>query len=1130
MSLPSFAQSFASPGIRHSAPSPPIETAIDPTPNESSNGSLARPTPPSTHQYTLPPIDHIDSRVTSRSSSRSPSSRPHHYQRHPPSAQTRVGRPYSNSVSSIDPPSSYLSRKRSHDVAIGMHADVPAFDEHPRHQTRMGSPSAAPPRSSTPAGRVHDAITAGSNSPGRHILDRAPPARRERRESESENIKAIPALVRVKEEEHEENSPRSRANSLASSGYHSPAAPGTSSGTRQQQPHGGGSQTHAPSPLREHEGPAAPGGDVMFRASAGAGLTSSLPKKRRVTVSGDAPSALRYSGSNAPLIPMPLRGLQPTASSEAVEHLQLAVRLKAQQKQLIQARRSGKSVSSVVTPEPFALPSSLSSPSFAAPANVVTSHHGAGARSSRPHRPSDPSGGATTTTVASPVSPWGDSSDRPQSFSSFSTVPHEHEHDRDRDNDVRSRNSSSPSRSPESPLYARSPRSHPYAAGRYRKSRHQSLVAGMLASGPPGVSAGGGMAPPTHEPSSSTVEAALDLEMEVEDDEGLPSDETQDAAATAAVVAAHGRGRTQSSLLPTSSAPDLRGSSLLPRTNSGSSSPTPTSGPAYLSQPRGAGRHATHSGYANPPTRPPYAQGHARDHGGREPVHSARGRGEAPGHLTVHTVNVGTNPSNATSSGTGGPNPSSATPTPTLAEMERSLVKQSQTHQAQHQLRMYEGAPQPASLPHGPPPYERSRDRTPLADHGSGRAHPPTSESSMATFRRPPESYGHSATPTAEGGYYPPPSDPHYPPHHSQIPPHSHSNTHTQHRDHRELPSLHTLQPAFHRRDSVSTRPDVAPGESSRGPPSPTVSPIRQNHRSSHSHYTPYPPPHHRASVPQTDAILQAPAVIHPAHRESLQSAGGVATIDQIIDRGRFVSIFEGMYDTMMDARRVSAWIEEQRSLRATDPGVVHPPEEQQPLSTLGEHGPETSTSPSRGTYVRVEDLNAIIDTRVQAALLQRQGELERLENRIRELELRVAPDAGVAPATPDILAEPRNGNTHPPPSSTIDAPRDILVSGKTGSTFPTPAVAATRVAPGSAEEGSVPEPGPSSADRFDAPVSPGEPKLGRMSGSASPIVPATARSPHGESERTKHHEVSDDSASMEVDVQAATDNDILPD
>ena len=135
--LPSFASTFSSSSIRSSRPSPPIETQIDSSDHLPLSNAPRRPSPQ--HSYALPPIEHIDSRVTSRSDT--------------PSRQQR--RQYSNSVSAVDAPSFSLSqfgRKRSHDVAT-------------RHDVVLSSP-----RSTTPS--VRDVAATGGMSTPRHPNER----------------------------------------------------------------------------------------------------------------------------------------------------------------------------------------------------------------------------------------------------------------------------------------------------------------------------------------------------------------------------------------------------------------------------------------------------------------------------------------------------------------------------------------------------------------------------------------------------------------------------------------------------------------------------------------------------------------------------------------------------------------------------------------------------------------------------------------------------------------------------------------------------------------------------------------------------------------------------------------------
>lgn len=594
---------------------------------------------------------------------------------------------------------------------------------------------------------------------------------------------------------------------------------------------------------------------------------TSLPKKRRVTVSGDAPSSLRYSNSGgghhaSPLIPVPLRGLNTSATPEDVEQLKIALTLKQQQKALISARRTGKSGNA--TPEPL-LSSSLSSPLFAPPpppgamnTNTHNHHH-----HQQPHRVSDPRTATSFASLTSPVSPW-DSSDvaggHPQSFTSASTstMPHEndpdygHDHER-RDIDKRSRASasSSPSRSPDSP---RPPR--------IRKIRHShSAGAGVM-----GIITSG---PTTTEPSLSTVEAALDIEMEVE--ENGHSDATQLQTNVAGPMA--GRRRTQSNVFPTSSASGgigaLRGISHVS---------------SELNSP--ISRHSRHT---------PHSFGHGHARGGRE----------APSRPTVRTSAIMSGGGPMTGPTTG-PRTGSGTPTTTIAEMERSLNRQMQ--QQGHRMDVYAAVASQSSHSHSPhspsrhdhdssevsPPSATStRNSLHVRDHRSMSMHDSVSASSIATVRR--------ITPTAvhseQGGVgaSPNPSPPRsfrppLPPSQSmpssraipipspttaseyQSHPHAHPYAHTYtnqqpsrgYRDYRErdeeprsLPSLHTLHseidfgdrsarpsPSVSRRDSfVSTSRSPVADLPPRFPPISTSSLHHPaNHHSqaySHSQHTP---------------------------------------------------------------------------------------------------------------------------------------------------------------------------------------------------------------------------------------------------------------------------------------------------
>lgn len=111
----------------------------------------------------------------------------------------------------------------------------------------------------------------------------------------------------------------------------------------------------------------------------------------------------------------------------------------------------------------------------------------------------------------------------------------------------------------------------------------------------------------------------------------------------------------------------------------------------------------------------------------------------------------------------------------------------------------------------------------------------------------------------------------------------------------------------------------------------------------------------------------------------------------------------------MVDARRVRAWIEEQHSIRAGDVGS-------EPPSHGGAAGdsppfPRTTATPapppagasaataaaavSGGGFVRAEDVQSIVDARVDLIRAESRREIERLADRVRELEKRVSSGPG---------------------------------------------------------------------------------------------------------------------------------------
>lgn len=656
-----------------------------------------------------------------------------------------------------------------------------------------------------------------------------------------------PALVRVKEEEHEDSSPRPRANSHLSTGFQPSASDILSS--HRQQPHG--SQIHASTFMRE------PVGD-MFRpgtyrkspapfASPIETTTASLPKKRRVTISGaDAPSAFR----SVHLIPASLRGLNASAPPEVIEQLHTAMQLKQQQKALIIARRAGRSGGA--TPEPSCLSSSF-----------VQTHM---------HRPSDLSG-----SQASPISPW-DSAEVAGQTPSASTLPHEP-----------ASRTSSPSQET-----SRSPQT------RSRKIR-QTI---------------GG-------PSSSTMAAALDLEMEVEEGQ---SDATQLT-----------RRRTQSSVLPTT-----------------------TSG-----------------------------------------VHGISSPGSSS---ALRRAKVGSHPAGRL----------------TIAEMERSL----DGYTAPFAYREIGSSARNSILPpRRADPYETDAERYTYGQAGGiGSPGGPIrhSHSSPKLFRSPPTG---SAMPDAGPSGRPeithptslsgPSSgylrlDTETARHHSR-PYRDDDNVQSGQSGFStpSLPGVQTIQSGFSfsrsgggdgirsRRASFVGTPQTAASShfTSRSP----VAEMPQ---------TRFPPPTSRAGPSQRPPL--AASEPSSANLEFPPSASGN---DPIMSRDRFVSFFEGMYESMVDARRVRAWIQEQQSIRAAESSSDLPPVSMPPSSTVHDNT-ETSRAISFGgaSYVRADDVQSLIDARIEVVRQEGRREMEKMLRRVDELEKRVEeiePEERQGSATPAALVPP---------------------------------------------------------------------------------------------------------------------------
>lgn len=662
-------------------------------------------------------------------------------------------------------------------------------------------------------------------------------------------LRTHPALIRVKEEDHEENSPRPRANSQISTGFQPSASDVPSSATSpHQQPHV--SQTTF---TRETVADIFRSGTSRKSPAPLETTATSLPKKRRVTVSGDAPSALRI----VPLIPAPLRGLNSSAPPEEIEQLQTAVQLKQQQKALINARRVGKSGGP--TPEPSPLSSSF----------VQTNMS----------RPSDPSGSQTTLgTLTSPISLWNSSevAGPTHSSTSASTLPHEHA----------SRTSS--------PLQdtSRSPQ--------IRSRKIRQTIAG---------------------PSSSTMAAALDLEMEVEEGQ---SDATQIT-----------RRRTQSSVLPTST---IGGYGV---SNSGSSSASrrvkmrPIARPTIAEMERSLDSHAAQfasreiGSFAGNNIPPPRRADTYEPEAERSVYGQASGI-DSPGGLV---------------------RPSHSSP---------RLFRSTPT-----------GSAIPDIGPSGRPEITLPQPQSTLPGPSSGY------------FRLDTESARHHSRPyrdddngqSGQSGFSTP-----------------------------SLPGVQTIQSGF----SFSRSGGVGDGARSR-----RASFVGTPQTPASSHFTSRSPV---AEIPQTrlppiasrvgPIFQQRPPFASEPSSANLEFPPA-AGVDQFISKDQFVSLFEGMYDSMADARRVRAWIEEQRSIRAAETSS------ELPSSSTAHDNSETSRTISFGgqSYVRTEDVKSLIDARVEGVRQENRREIENLLRRVDELEKRVEEkletEERQGSATPAALAPP---------------------------------------------------------------------------------------------------------------------------
>lgn len=761
-------------------------------------------------------------------------------------------------------------------------------------------------------------------------------------------------------------------------------------------------------------------------------MISTLPKKRRVTVSGDAPNSLRHggnassgaaSGSNLPpLIPLPLRGLNETAPAETITQLQQAYQLKMQQKALILARRTGRN--NHLAENDGTLQSIPLNTTFATPAppstipllrQLPSSHN-----SKLPHRPSDP-----TTALTSPVSisPW-DNSDREgraaetrqaRSVTSTSTMP---PRDAEGEVDVEEEDGSSPSRSQGSISSPAGRISNRTMRERPRKMRHLAATEE--------TAQGAGIAGP----SSTTMEAALDIEMEAELDDddaaGSPAPVSHHRLSSSHPYSSHshsrahsrappnhssgaGRRRTQSNIFPTSSSLDVGAGGIGPLRNL-SHLPSASSSPG-----RGVSGRVHASTHSHIPHYPP----------GFSTASSSRNK-ERP---TVRTSSI--------PSGTG---PRTSGAIPSIAEMERSLDRRQTQYQSLTTggLDVYAGVPRPSS-PSGH--QESSGDylapRSAYTDRENGLG-----SASTITASRPRDWAGATQSPTTatlppNSAYPLDSSDPR-----TSIS-YSYSQVHRPHRrddERQSLPSLHSLHAevdlasvrsgASSRRTSFVSREggdshrlphsfDQQPAPSQRAPfvtsDAPTT-PLTTLAASASMSSTPAHRQlqHHRSSQgtshfgermhgsasnvlpPLLPTPLSPSSPQRPPQIISTSYQHNMPPIENIISRGRFVSLFEGMYDSMVDARRVSAWIEEQQSL-TTGQGANgrddRGPSTSPPIHVGSVNDPEGAIG--SGGYVRIQDVQSLIDSRVDAVRVEARRELDGLAGRIRELERRLAASAG---------------------------------------------------------------------------------------------------------------------------------------
>ncbi len=124
-------------------------------------------------------------------------------------------------------------------------------------------------------------------------------------------------------------------------------------------------------------------------------------------------------------------------------------------------------------------------------------------------------------------------------------------------------------------------------------------------------------------------------------------------------------------------------------------------------------------------------------------------------------------------------------------------------------------------------------------------------------------------------------------------------------------------------------------------------------------------------SQPSSQPPAQTSRHTHPAPSDapSSPSLDDIASgSGDLISKTAFMSLFEGVYDSIKDARRIRAWIEDQQK---------HP-------------APASPREDDPSGYVREQDVARIVEEKVQTVRDEARHEISLLTRRIQELELRL--------------------------------------------------------------------------------------------------------------------------------------------